>query len=237
VATAVGWWMWGRLDNFHPVIDGKVYRSAQLSSSSLRYYTRTHGIRTIINLRGANRHESWYRNERQVAQECGALVLDVPVNSVLPLDKTEVRSPVEALESSPGPILLHCQSGTNRTGSAAVIAALLLQDRTSIDVAHRQIQCQMDHLPWTREAQSKFEFVHSYRDRPRRRRGGSFAREIPEMALEQPACPACPLSLGVRGRAHDRPGFPSSAAIWPANSAEKVGHVWIRSPTAPSPTA
>lgn len=38
--------------NFHPVVDGKAYRSAQPRGDDLDRYQAAYGIKTIINLRG-----------------------------------------------------------------------------------------------------------------------------------------------------------------------------------------
>ena len=38
--------------NAHAVIDGRVYRSSQLSGDGLAGYLRSRGIRTVVNLRG-----------------------------------------------------------------------------------------------------------------------------------------------------------------------------------------
>lgn len=40
------------LGNFHEVVAGQLYRSNQPSSEQLVRYTRDHGIKTVINLRG-----------------------------------------------------------------------------------------------------------------------------------------------------------------------------------------
>lgn len=47
--------------NFRTVVDGEVYRSAQPASSDINRYQASDGIRSIINLRGANPDQVWYR--------------------------------------------------------------------------------------------------------------------------------------------------------------------------------
>src|SRR5262249_20006714 len=63
--------------NFHAVVPGKVYRSAQLSSEALGECIHDHGIRTVINLRGENADEDWYRREVEVTAKSGAAFRDV----------------------------------------------------------------------------------------------------------------------------------------------------------------
>src|SRR5262249_10308377 len=63
--------------NFHEVVPGEVYRSAQLSPQTLEGYIRARGIRTVINLRGENFDEDWYHNEKAACVRAGATFEDV----------------------------------------------------------------------------------------------------------------------------------------------------------------
>lgn len=46
--------------NFHEVVPGELYRSAQLSAGDLVTYAREKDIRSVLNLRGADRGAPWY---------------------------------------------------------------------------------------------------------------------------------------------------------------------------------
>ena len=46
--------------NFHAVIAGEVYRSAQVTPEDLAIYQRDYGIRSVLNLRGATPGHPWY---------------------------------------------------------------------------------------------------------------------------------------------------------------------------------
>jgi protein tyrosine/serine phosphatase len=46
-------------ENFHAVVPGELYRSAQLSGSRLERHIQAEGIRTVINLRGPNPGSAW----------------------------------------------------------------------------------------------------------------------------------------------------------------------------------
>src|SRR5215211_1350251 len=50
-------------DNFGVVTPGRVYRSAQMPAGSLARTVREHRIKTVLNLRGANPTQHWYRAE------------------------------------------------------------------------------------------------------------------------------------------------------------------------------
>ena len=51
------------LNNFHEVIPGEMYRSAQLSDGELTMYVKKYNIKSVINLRGENPTKDWYNNE------------------------------------------------------------------------------------------------------------------------------------------------------------------------------
>src|SRR5947209_7532135 len=49
--------------NLHAVVPGQVYRCAQLSAAELEDVIRSHGIRTVVNLRGCCAPFPWYLDE------------------------------------------------------------------------------------------------------------------------------------------------------------------------------
>ena len=63
---------WGAVQyggNFHTVEEGALYRSAQLSADELQTAIRDHGIKAILNLRGAHPGEPWYDGEVAVSND------------------------------------------------------------------------------------------------------------------------------------------------------------------------
>src|SRR6516162_10223858 len=66
---ALGWQL---LENFHAVIPDAIYRSGQLSPSSLQQHIERYQIRSVINLRGKNANQPWYQEECAMAAHCGA---------------------------------------------------------------------------------------------------------------------------------------------------------------------
>lgn len=112
-------------NNIHAVTPGMVYRSAQLSPSRLKRLIEDDGIRTIINLRGANPQFEWYQDELSVARSMGVQHYDIKLSSThLPTNK-QLKRLVQLLEIAPKPILLHCQGGADRTGFASAVWLLL----------------------------------------------------------------------------------------------------------------
>ncbi len=64
--------------NFHTVVPDQFYRSSQLSPTALEGYVQRYGVKTIINLRGAEPNKKWYRDEKQVADASGTTSAAIP---------------------------------------------------------------------------------------------------------------------------------------------------------------
>ncbi len=132
--------------NFHTVIPGAVYRSAQLSAASLDRYLQDKHIRTVINLRGCCDPETWYLNEGRVTLRNEVSLEDLGFSAGrLPSSQT-LRQLLELIDRSEYPILFHCHKGADRTGMASVLALLLLTD-TPLDDAVHELGFRSGHLP------------------------------------------------------------------------------------------
>ena len=133
----------GRL-NFHTVVPGQVYRSAQPTPGRFRGWAAEHGFRTVINLRGGQDRPEVQAVIR-AAEEMGVetIILRLP-NKRLP-EPAVVRRLVETIESAPQPMLLHCRAGADRSGVAGAIAAMAIGHQ-SFDQARRQLSPYYLHL-------------------------------------------------------------------------------------------
>jgi protein tyrosine phosphatase (PTP) superfamily phosphohydrolase (DUF442 family) len=125
-------WRWGT-GNFGAVAPGRIYRSAQLSPGGLARTLRVHRIRTVLNLRGSNPDQPWYRAERAATLAAGATQVDVPMSSDQWLSRDQARTLLQVLDGSDYPLLIHCEWGAERTGLVSAIAALLRPGSTPAD--------------------------------------------------------------------------------------------------------
>lgn len=133
--------------NFHIVRPGQLYRCGQLPDDIWETVIRQYGIRTVINLRGRHPERTWYLAETEAAKRHSVQHFDLPiVRHNLP-----ERSAVEQLfhwhKTVPRPVLVHCQSGTDRT-SMIVVFWLLLEDDATVEEARGQMGWLFGQVPW-----------------------------------------------------------------------------------------
>ncbi|MFT4151866.1 MAG: tyrosine-protein phosphatase [Paracoccaceae bacterium] len=121
VILPAGWAGWLQAGgNFHTVLAGEVYRSAQPSAKELDEWTRAHGIRSVLNLRGAS-DQPWYRDEVAAAGRLGLTHADFAMRASQVLTESRARELIALMQSLPKPLLIHCQHGADRTGLAAAL--------------------------------------------------------------------------------------------------------------------
>jgi protein tyrosine phosphatase (PTP) superfamily phosphohydrolase (DUF442 family) len=123
--------------NFHTVRAGEIYRSAQPSAGDLREMADDYGIRSVVNLRGPNPDERWYRQEVAASRALGLRHYDVSMRAYELPRIRELLKLVDILETAPRPLLLHCEMGADRSGFASALA-LILDRSGSLKSALRQ---------------------------------------------------------------------------------------------------
>lgn len=142
-ALSVGgfWGYRNSVDNFGVVLkedaspSGAVYRSDQMRPDDLRKTIRELGIRTVLNLRGANPGEAWYDAERAAVVGSGAELVDMSLSSSEWMSRQQARTLARVIQESPRPLLIHCYHGSERTGLASAMTHLLTEGQAVGDAA------------------------------------------------------------------------------------------------------
>jgi len=116
------------------VVEGSIYRSAQLSPHSLQKMIQEKGIRTVINLRGSPRDSEWYMKEREITEKNNVLLHDIMLSPRDLPDYSTLQSILDVLSRSERPILIHCRRGSDRTGMVSALALVVEQDPPLNDV-------------------------------------------------------------------------------------------------------
>ncbi|MEG1451749.1 dual specificity protein phosphatase family protein [Brevundimonas sp.] len=151
--------------NFHPVVDGKAYRSAQPRGDDLDRYQAAYGIKTIINLRGQSDGSKWYDEEVAASERLGITHVNFRMSANRELSREDAEALVRVLDAAEKPVLIHCKAGSDRSGlaSALYIAAV---ERGSEQAAERQISLKYGHISLpvssTFAMDSTFEFLEPW---------------------------------------------------------------------------
>ena len=127
-----------RLHNWHRVDEG-LYRSAQMYGGRTAALLDSHGIRTVINLRGENPNSNWYLPERSSCESLGITYLDRSLHSRRLPEKQALADLLESFQTAEAPVLIKCSGGADRTGLAAGLYLLQKHGVSAIDAARRQL--------------------------------------------------------------------------------------------------
>jgi protein tyrosine phosphatase (PTP) superfamily phosphohydrolase (DUF442 family) len=120
VAAAVTFrnpWFFG---NFGVVERGRVYRSAQPGTDLPQLVSRHH-LASIVNLRGGTEADAWYAAEVRATRAGGVDFYDLPMSATRRPLRGELIILLDLFDHCRYPVLIHCKSGSDRTGLAAAL--------------------------------------------------------------------------------------------------------------------
>ncbi len=149
--------------NLHTVLPGKVYRSAQPTGAMIRDLHAQTGLKSVLNLRAACPGKAFYEDEVRACNDLGIVLHDFEFSAVRLPSAFELRRFVRTLESTPQPLLLHCKQGADRTGLAAVIAQVLIDD-VPYAQAMGQLSMRYSHIKFgpTRQMSAFFDLYDEW---------------------------------------------------------------------------
>jgi len=131
--------------NLAPLDPPRVFRSAQ-PGAELGQWIERYGLRSVLNLRGGDEQDWWYKNEVQETGSRRVDLYDLPLSATRRPSRRELLCLIDVLERCRYPLLIHCKSGADRTGMASAIY-LMLRQRQSPDEAERAFSLEFGHVP------------------------------------------------------------------------------------------
>jgi len=133
--------------NFHIVSAGRIYRSAQMSAEGFTRVIQEESIKSIINLRGENADQDWYQEETSTAQRLGVQHYDFALSAGHEVNDEEIDRILETINRAPKPMLIHCKSGSDRTGLVGALYLYSLEGQ-SAESADRELTIFYGHVPY-----------------------------------------------------------------------------------------
>jgi protein tyrosine/serine phosphatase len=132
--------------NFHPIVEGQAYRSAQLNPIQLVQYIKAYKIRSILNLRGLNIGSAWYEKERWAAEKLHVKLLDYGISANHDVSEADIDALLSIIRNAPKPILIHCKAGADRSGLVAALYLYSMEGNTA-EEASKQLSVSYGHIP------------------------------------------------------------------------------------------
>ena len=168
--------------NFFEVAPG-VYRSNQPTRGRFARY-RALGVRTVINLRGEDKH-AHYLFEREACEALGLELVNAKLWARRTASAERILAVIAAMRTARRPFLFHCKSGADRAGFAAAVYLMVFED-VPVAVAKKQLGLRYIHLKHTRTGVQDY-ILEVYEARQARGRIGFedwIAREYDHRAIQ-----------------------------------------------------
>lgn len=133
--------------NLHVVSQGVLYRSAQLSKGQFIDVIQRYKIRSILNLRGAHPGQAWYDDEIAATRKLAVEHYDIRLSATRRASEGQIRQFLQLVHDAPKPLLIHCQSGADRTGLVAALFRFVDEHARAED-ADAELSLAYGHFPY-----------------------------------------------------------------------------------------
>lgn len=108
--------------NFYEVVPARLYRSAKMPGAALGKLIDEYGIKSVIDMRlSGGELDASGAGEEQTAAAHGAVYRHVPMTSSRASQRERIMRLLDAFDELTPPILVHCTSGSERSGVASAI--------------------------------------------------------------------------------------------------------------------
>lgn len=141
-------------NNFHEIVPSKVYRSGELRNDKLIENIKKYNIKTIIDLRkGSDHNKRTELREENIAKNLGISYQWIPMVGSNTKQHKAIEKLISLSESIEEPILIHCSSGTHRSGVITAIW-LMIKEEVSPEKAAEQLSPKFGFFLWERNFKS-----------------------------------------------------------------------------------
>jgi protein tyrosine/serine phosphatase len=147
--------------NWAVVAPGVLYRCNHPTPRRLAALTRRHGLKTLINLRGAEARNGADALTREAAARLGLELVDLSLQSRRAPARADILRLADTYRAMRAPGLIHCKSGADRAGLAAGLFVLL--NGGAVRDAMRHLSLRFGHLRRSRAGVLDAFFLR-YRD-------------------------------------------------------------------------
>ena len=110
--------------NFGVVVKNEIYRSGQPDLNQLEKWIKKYHLKTVVNLRGPTAPEA--EIEKEICIENNIDALQVKLNAYKKMPSNRLIDLLDIIDKVQTPVLLHCNHGVDRSGTASALTAWLL---------------------------------------------------------------------------------------------------------------
>jgi uncharacterized protein (TIGR01244 family) len=140
-------------DNLHEIVKNKFFRAGKMSKATLAKTIKKHKIKTVINL---CLNQDFSAGEETLVQAQGATYYHCPITGKEILSKQKITNFIEIYDKLESPVLVHCDSGTHRSGVATILWLLTKESAFSDELIKNQLAVKYGYLKFERKLKSFF---------------------------------------------------------------------------------
>jgi predicted protein tyrosine phosphatase len=133
----------------YTVIEGRIFRSGQLSENALKKMIIEKNIKSILNLRGEGDNLEWYMREKKITEEKHVKLYDVGISPNELPECCKLMDILDIVLTSERPLLIHCNRGVDRTGMVSALA-LAIEENPPLSELRKQFSFRYGVLPFSR---------------------------------------------------------------------------------------
>jgi protein tyrosine phosphatase (PTP) superfamily phosphohydrolase (DUF442 family) len=153
------WYMGIFGGNVRTVVQGRVYRSAQLDGAELGALLDREHIHTVVSLRGGSAADA---AELDACQKRGVTHVEIPLSASAFPPPDRLRKLLDTFDTAQYPILFHCQGGADRSGLAGTLYLMLYEHVPLDEAERRELTWRYGHISWG-AARAMDDFFNVYR--------------------------------------------------------------------------